>query len=327
MKSNSQPFVSIVTPVYNAEKYLNECIESVLNQTYQNWEYVIVNNCSTDNSKEIAIKYSKKDKRIRVHDNKKFLKLMQNWNYSMHQISPKSKYCKVVHADDWLFPECIEKMVEVAEKNTSVGIVSAYRLDETRINLDGLPYPSTIVSGRLICRLSLLENIYVFGSPTSTLIRSSNIRARDKFYEEHSIHADEEVCYEILKKADLGFVHKVLTYTRRHNESVTSLIKIYNTHKIRMLIVLKKYGSFFLNKEEYNQRLKRLINNHHKYLGHSIFELKNKDFFNYHINELHKLGIKLNYFKLMVAVIKELLNPLDTFKIVIKNIKKKALNS
>jgi hypothetical protein len=94
-----------------------------------------------------------------------------------------------------------------------------------------------------------------------------------------------------------------------------------------MLIVLKKYGSFFLNKEEYNQRLKRLINNHHKYLGHSIFELKNKDFFNYHINELHKLGIKLNYFKLMVAVIKELLNPLDTFKIVIKNIKKKALNS
>jgi glycosyltransferase involved in cell wall biosynthesis len=282
---------------------------------------------STDKSKEIAIKYAKKDNRIRIHDNKKFLKLMQNWNYSMHQISPKSKYCKVVHADDWLFPECIEKMVEVAEKNPSVGIVSAYRLDETRISLDGLPYPSTIVSGRLICRLSLLENMYVFGSPTSTLIRSVDIRARDKFYEEHSIHADEEVCYEILKKADFGFVHQVLTYTRRHNESVTSLNKIYNTHKIRMLIVLKKYGSFFLGKEEYNKRLKRLINNHHKYLGHSFFELKNKDFFNYHIKELRKLDIKLNYLKLMAAVIKELLNPLNTFKIIIKNIKEKAVNT
>jgi glycosyltransferase involved in cell wall biosynthesis len=327
MTSTTQPLVSVVTPVYNSEKYLAECIESVLSQTYQNWEYVIVNNCSTDKSKEIAVKYAKKDDRIRIHNNKKFLKLMQNWNYSMHQISPKSKYCKVVHADDWLFPECIEKMVEVAEKNPSVAIVSAYRLDETKINLDGLPYPSDIVSGRLVCRLSLLENLYVFGSPTSTLIRSNDIREREKFYEEQSIHADEEVCYEILKKADFGFVHQVLTYTRRHNESVTSLNKIFNTHKIRMLIVLKKYGPFFLNKEEYNQRLKRLINNHHKYLGRSIFELKNKDFFNYHINELRKLGIRLNYLKLVTAVIKKSLNPIDTFQIIIKKIKQKALST
>ena len=45
---NDEPLVSVVTPVYNGDKYLADCVESVLKQTYQNWEYVIVNNCSTD---------------------------------------------------------------------------------------------------------------------------------------------------------------------------------------------------------------------------------------------------------------------------------------
>ena len=70
MKPDSQPFVSIVTPVYNAEKYLSQCIESVLNQTYQNWEYVIVNNCSSDKSLKIAEDFAGKESRIRICDNK-----------------------------------------------------------------------------------------------------------------------------------------------------------------------------------------------------------------------------------------------------------------
>ncbi|HID65334.1 MAG TPA: glycosyltransferase family 2 protein, partial [Anaerolineae bacterium] len=111
----SQPLVSVVTPVYNAEPYLAECIESVLAQTYENWEYIIVNNCSTDHSLEIARHYAQQDARIHIHNNDEFLKQFQNWNHAMRQISPESKYCKVVHADDWLFPECLARMVEVAE--------------------------------------------------------------------------------------------------------------------------------------------------------------------------------------------------------------------
>jgi len=181
MNPKSQPLVSVVTPVYNAEPYLAECIESVLAQTYENWEYIIVNNCSTDRSLEIAQHYAQQDARIRVHNNGEFLNQMRNWNHAMRQISPESKYCKVVHADDWLFPECIARMVEVAEANPSVGIVGAYRLDEDRVNLDGLPYPSTVIPGREVCRLSLLGGPWVFGSPTSLLIRSDIIRSRETF--------------------------------------------------------------------------------------------------------------------------------------------------
>ena len=87
-------------------------------------------------------------------------------------MSPESRYCKVVQADDWIFPECLERMVAVAEAHPSVSIVSAYRLEETDVTLDGLPYPSTVVSGREICRRTLLGELYVFGTPTSLLIRS-----------------------------------------------------------------------------------------------------------------------------------------------------------
>ncbi|MFZ1974630.1 MAG: glycosyltransferase family 2 protein, partial [Candidatus Acidiferrales bacterium] len=60
------PLVSIVTPAYNEENYLAECVESVLAQTYTNWDYTIVNNCSTDATLAIAQKYAAGDPRIRV---------------------------------------------------------------------------------------------------------------------------------------------------------------------------------------------------------------------------------------------------------------------
>src|SRR5437764_11981376 len=115
MNTASQPFVSIVTPVYNEARYLSECIESVLAQTYQNWDYTIVNNCSTDESLEIASQYAVKDRRIRVHRNQQFLPPIANYNIALQQISPESKYCKVVLEDDWIFPDCLETMVAVAE--------------------------------------------------------------------------------------------------------------------------------------------------------------------------------------------------------------------
>ncbi len=69
------PLVSIVTPVYNGEKFLAEAIESVLGQTYPNWEYTIVENCSIDHTLEIAQSYAIKDKRIRIYENQELLPL------------------------------------------------------------------------------------------------------------------------------------------------------------------------------------------------------------------------------------------------------------
>src|SRR3970040_1020431 len=106
-KHSSAPLVSVLTPVYNGAPYLRECIESVLSQTYSNWEYTIVNNCSTDQTLTIAEEYARKDTRIRVCSNAVLLDVISNHNRAFRLVSPDSKYCKVVSGDDWLFPECL----------------------------------------------------------------------------------------------------------------------------------------------------------------------------------------------------------------------------
>src|SRR5436309_4038911 len=128
MTISDQPFVSILTPVYNGAEYLDVCIQSVLAQTYSNLEYIIVDNHSSDRTPEIAAKYARLDPRIRVEKNDGVLPIIANHNRAFSLISPLSKYCKVVSADDWLFPECLDRMVRTAETNPTVGIVGSYQL-------------------------------------------------------------------------------------------------------------------------------------------------------------------------------------------------------
>jgi glycosyltransferase involved in cell wall biosynthesis len=251
---------------------------------------------------------------------------MQNWNHAMRQISSESKYCKVVHADDWIFPECLEKMVGIAENYPSVGIVGAYRLDEDTVNLDGLSYPSTVVSGRDLCRRSLLGGPYVFGSPTSILIRSDLIMRRQSFYNEDNIHADKEICYELLQNSDFGFVHQVLTFTRRHNEAETTFSRKYNTYRVAKLLIMKKYGPVFLKPGEYNHMFNNMVKSYYTYLAKSVFDLKSKDFFKFHKIGLKKIGVPVKPAKLLIAILKELMNFLDTMRSVKSALKRRALN-
>lgn len=307
MSPQTQPLVSVVTPVYNGEKHLAECIESVLAQTYENWEYVIVNNCSTDRSLEIAQRYAQKDARVRIHNNKEFLAMVPNFNHALRQISATSKYCKVVHADDWLFQNCIMEMVKVAEANPSVGLVGSYALKGDRVFCDGLPYPSTVVPGREICRLSLLSSLYVFGSPTSLLIRSDLVRGRKAFYTGSLIQTvDQEACYSVLQNTDFGFVHQVLTFTRLHDESQTSFSQRFNRLLLEQLFILTKYGPVYLSREEYERRLAQKIQSYYTFLGKSVFQRRDKEFWDYHREGLKNLGLPLSWAKLLRAAIREL---------------------
>jgi hypothetical protein len=135
-----------------------------------------------------------------------------------------------VHADDFLMPRCLERMIEVAEKHPFVALVGAFLLAGNRVDLDGaVPFGTSVVSGREICRHSLLGGRYVFGSPTSLLLPASVVRGHEAFYKESHLHADTEACYEVLKTSDFGFVHEILTYTRRHADSITSAARRQGT--------------------------------------------------------------------------------------------------
>src|ERR1700730_8463005 len=186
MSTSRHPLVSIVTPVYNGEPYLRECIESVLAQTYDNWEYIVVDNCSQDATPQILEEFAARDKRIRVFRNDTLLPIIANHNKAFGLISADSRYCKVVSADDWLLPECVARMVELAEKHPSVGIVGAYQLsggsDRWYVRNHGLAYSKTVIPGREICRLQLLGKLSVFGNPTSDLYRADPVRSSAAFF-------------------------------------------------------------------------------------------------------------------------------------------------
>jgi len=297
------PLVSIVTPVYNYDKYLTECIESVLAQTYEHWEYVIVNNCSTDRSGEIAERYAQKDPRIRVHHNDTFVNVIQNHNIASGQISPDSLYCKMLHADDWLFPECLEQMVEVAEAHPTVGIVGAYRIDGAEVGCDGLPYPTPCISGRALGRLTLLGSVGVFGSGSSVLYRSQCVRERNPMFDESDFHADTGACLDILRTWDFGFVHQVLTYTRRHPGANTSLAEAINTYKASGLRHLLRYGPDYLTRQEYDELLKRSVAQYYRFLAKSVTEPRAAEVWLYHRAALAAAGYQLGGRRMLQALL------------------------
>jgi glycosyltransferase involved in cell wall biosynthesis len=308
------PLVSIITPVYNGETYLAECIDSVLGQTYTNWEYVIVNNCSTDNTEAIARSYSKRDPRIRVHNNPSFLSLIDNWNHAIVQVSPKSTYFKELHADDQMMPECLEKMVAVAERHSDVGIVSSYILIGTKVKADGVAYATEKMDGRHVSRETFRGCYFLFGSPSSLLIRSQIIQERTPFYRSDYLHADTEACYAILQKWDLGFVHQVLTYTRLHEASQTETFAVkYRTNRVEHLIMLHVFGPKIFTPSEFKAIWRQRAKEYYRMLANDMVSGRPKDFISFHRNKLASHGIKLNTGMLFIMALRgggdQLLNP------------------
>ncbi len=304
MTSRRPPLVSVVTPVYNGEDYLRDCIESVLAQTYTDWDYTIVNNCSTDRTLDIAREYADRDPRIRIHSNETFVRQINNYNIAFRQISPESKYCKVVAADDWLVPECLERMVRLAEEHPSVAIVGSYGITEKKVVSIRVPYPTTVVSGREACRLRLLEAHNFFGTPTAVLFRSDLVRARHAFQNESNLHADSESYLELLEHRDFGFVHQVLTFRRDDDEgSMTSFSQDFNTILPSDLYELVTYGPKYLTEEELKQRLQQNLRDYYRYLGRQVYKRRGRKFWTFHREKLAALGYQLRTPRLALAAI------------------------
>jgi len=309
------PLVSVVTPVYNGEHFLAECIESVLTQTFTQFEYIIVNNCSTDRSLDIALDYAARDSRLRVHNNDRFVGVIENHNIAFSLISPAAKYCKVVSADDFIFPDCIARLVEVAEANPSVGIVGSYQLSGSQIKWQGFTYPRVVVPGVALCRQIFLgdQKAFGFGTPTSLLYRADLVRNSGGFYPNSSPHADTSACFKYLQKSDFGFAYQVLSYERTHEDTQSSKSVEINRYVSAYLNDVIQYGPYYLSKEEMGRLLKNTLYTYHRFLAVNIVGSKGKEFWSYHKRRLEELGYPLKASMLlraaMVMVLQEILNP------------------
>ncbi len=113
-----KPLVSVIIPVYNAQKYICEALKSIINQTYSNLEVIIIDDGSTDNSLEIITKYQLEDSRVKILKNNKNMGLIYSLNKGI--VNSNGKYIARMDADDISYLTRIEKQVNFMEKNTDV---------------------------------------------------------------------------------------------------------------------------------------------------------------------------------------------------------------
>jgi len=261
------PLVSVVTPFYNTAEWLGACIESVLAQSLGDFEYVLVNNCSTDGSAEIARKYANLDRRIRVVEQPEFLSQSRNFNAALRSISPDSRYCKMILADDLMFASCLQEMVGVAQRHPSIGIVSSYFLKGPHLAAVGLPYPEECFSGREIGRIQMLKGRYFLGSPSVVMYRSDIVRRNPVFFQDHKYSSDTIRAYQCLLESDMGFVYQVLTFLRDRDDSIGASVEDFRHYLLDAYIQLQTHGKQLLSPDEYMTVRKRLERKYFGFLG------------------------------------------------------------
>ena len=120
IKNNNFPLISVVMTAYNSEKYISDTIESILNQTYKNFEFIIIDDASIDNTWKIISKYAKKDIRIRAFQNKSNQKVSYSSNKGIKK--SRGKYIARIDSDDWAYPYRLKLQYDFMEKHPEVGI-------------------------------------------------------------------------------------------------------------------------------------------------------------------------------------------------------------
>lgn len=121
---NISPDISVIMPVYNGEEYLAEAIDSILAQTFSNFEFIIIDDASTDRTPSILRKYAEMDSRVRIITNEINKKIAASLNYGI--AVARSPLVARMDADDWSHPERLEKQLTFMQANPDVGICGTW---------------------------------------------------------------------------------------------------------------------------------------------------------------------------------------------------------
>jgi len=124
----NNPLVSVLMPAYNSEKFISEAIESICNQTYLNFEFVILDDCSTDNTWNIIQKYADEDNRIKAFRNDENLNIVKTRNRLFNLADSKAEYYAIFDSDDLSMENRLEEEVIFLEENMEYGAIGSHNL-------------------------------------------------------------------------------------------------------------------------------------------------------------------------------------------------------
>ncbi len=194
------PLVSVIMPVYNASKYLPEAIEGILNQSFSDFEFIIIDDGSSDDSPKIIRKYVKRDKRIKVLTNKENRGSVKCRNMGLKLA--RGKYVAVEDADDVSLPNRLEVQVQYLEDNPQVVLLgtSYHIIDETGEILTTVEVPT---KDKVLRRILLKNNPIDHGS---IMFRRKEI-CRIGGYREEFVYAHD---YDLILRAlEIGEIHNL----------------------------------------------------------------------------------------------------------------------
>lgn len=233
MRRKGEPLVTVTVPMYNNERFIRQTIESILSQTYSNFELLVYDDNSSDCSFEVASSFT--DPRIRVFRNKRNLGPEGNWNRAIREVS--GKYVKLICGDDILYPKCIEKQVAVLE-NDPMNMVSLVCSQRTIIDPDGKPIIKKInlvEKGRHnstdIIRKIIRMGTNILGEPVCGLYPAALLPYTNGYSARVPYTIDLDFWMQLLKLGELHMIDEPLCAFRISDESWSSRIGDMRYHQ------------------------------------------------------------------------------------------------
>ena len=234
--------VSVLVPVYNAEPFLAECLESILAQNFADMEILIADDASTDGSAALIQGYATKDQRIRCWRNQNNLGPVGNFNLLLKTAG--GKYIKYVLADDKLVtPDALSRMAEVLDHDESVSLVaSATQLIDSRSQLLGIrekKWKPGLWDGKWTIIRCLEERGNVIGEPSVVMFRKE--QATRGFSHQLRSLADWEMWFHLLEQGSFGYIQEPLCAFRIHPKQDSAFCARTGLTQAELLVVLEDY--------------------------------------------------------------------------------------
>ncbi len=219
----SAPKVSVCIPTYNYAKYLPGAIESVLKQNYDNYELIIIDNCSTDNSANVINEYAKKDQRIVFKNNDHNLGMVNNWNLCLKYA--KGEYIKFLFGDD-LFASntALERMVSVLKDDDVALVATSRTLIDEKSNY--IKIMSEYTGERKYQGLDVISNCLIetsnrIGEPSVAMFRKKD--SKRGFDGRYRQLVDLEMWFHILEQGNFYYIDEPLCSFRVHEHQQTKI--------------------------------------------------------------------------------------------------------
>jgi glycosyltransferase involved in cell wall biosynthesis len=208
----ADPKVSILIPTYNYAHYLQETIQSALDQTYSDFELLIVDNHSTDNTEQTIQKYLR-DPRVSYHKNAENLGVVGNFNQCLKLA--KGEYIKFLCADDKFHPKLLEKYVPIMDQNPNVSLITCDKQAFGNKSHQTITPLTHMQKGREANLHMLIGNYCWIGEPTSVMFRKRDLKVGN-FSSEYPQYTDWEMWIRLLTVGDCYIVPEILAYVRFH---------------------------------------------------------------------------------------------------------------